>query len=144
MAHERSAEEARLRILCVDDEALIGEVVTRILESRLDCHVEYAASASDALRLIAATDFDALVVDYVMPGMNGGRFYRQVLRRWPDLATRILFITGDTLMPKTLEAITRTGRPYLIKPFSLPDLTRAMEELLPDATVGDVFTTSQS
>ena len=118
------------RILCVDDEALVGEVVSRILATRLDCCVEYVASGRQVLRRLAEVRAQALVIDYVMPGMNGGELYRRVARRWPELAGRCLFITGDTVNPGTLEAIQETGQPYLVKPFELEDLTDAVRDLL--------------
>jgi len=117
-------------VLCVDDEALVGDVVSRILETRLGCRVEYLASGRDALRRLAEADVSALVIDYVMPGMNGGELYRRLCRERPDLADRCLFITGDTLTQKTLDAIRATGRPSLEKPFGMPELTEAVRGLL--------------
>lgn len=122
-------------VLCVDDEALVGQVVARILETRLDCRVVYASSGRDALRRLDEAEFDAMVIDYVMPGMDGGELYRRVARRRPGLAGRCLFITGDTLTPKTLDRIRRIGQPFLEKPFGMPELTAAVQGLL---------TTSQS
>jgi CheY-like chemotaxis protein len=121
------------RILCVDDEVLIGEVVTRILESQLDCRVHHVTTGEEALRRLAATDYDAVIVDYVMPNMDGGELYRRITESRPEMLPRLLFTTGDTLTPTTLEFIADTGQPLLEKPFGLPELTTAVRGVLPRA-----------
>jgi len=119
------------RVLCVDDEAMIGEVVTRILRSQLECRVHCVASGTEALARIATTDYDAIIVDYVMPNMDGGELYRRLKEDRPEMLPRLLFTTGDTLTPSTLDFIAESGRPLLEKPFGLPELTAAIQKVLP-------------
>jgi CheY-like chemotaxis protein len=118
------------RVLCVDDESMIGEVVERILRTRLRCQVEFVSSAEEALKRIGREWFDAIVIDYVMPEMDGRELYRRLERDYPDATRRLLFITGDTLTESTLDFIAETGRPLLEKPFGLPELTEAVAHLL--------------
>jgi len=119
------------RVLCVDDEFLIGEVVTRILESQLECLVHHVDSGAEALRRLETTDYDAIIVDFVMPNMDGGQLYRRIAKERPEMLPRLLFTTGDTLTPATLDFIAESGRPLLEKPFGLPELTAAVRRVLP-------------
>ena len=122
------------RVLCVDDESAIGEVITKILRTQLRCRVETASSGEEALRRIARRAYDVVVVDYVMPNMDGGELYRRLERDRPEVIPRLMFITGDTLTPSTVEFIQASGRPLLEKPFGLTDLTDAIHRMLVGTT----------
>jgi two-component system NtrC family sensor kinase len=119
-----------LRVLCVDDESMIGDLVAHILRTHLHLEVAVAHSGTEALRILAKQSFDLVIVDYVMPGMDGGELYQEIERRYPDVIPRFMFITGDTLSPTTLAFISSTDRRLLEKPFGLPELTGAIREML--------------
>jgi CheY-like chemotaxis protein len=114
----------------VDDESSIGELVGRILRRQFRCEVATAANGTEALTEIAGRDFEIVIVDYLMPSMDGLALYRVLSERRPDLVPRLLFITGDTLSERTLSAIRATGQPLLAKPFGVPELKQAISELL--------------
>ncbi len=119
-----------LRVLCVDDESMIGELVAKSLRRQLRCEVVTVASGNDALAAIGSREFDLVIVDYLMPAMDGGEVYRNILARRPDLARRLLFITGDTLSESTLTTIRDTGQPLLAKPFGVRELESAIRDLV--------------
>ena len=85
------------RILCVDDESMIGELVAQILRSQLCCAVTTAKNGEEALVALERHDFDLILVDYVMPNMDGGELYRKLEEDYPEVLPRLMFITGDIL-----------------------------------------------
>jgi CheY-like chemotaxis protein len=119
-----------IRVLCVDDESMIGNMVAGILRDNLEMRVEVARNGLEALDALQGGDFELLIIDYVMPEMDGGQLYRELERLRPEIVPRVLFITGDTLSESTLGFIASTGRRLLEKPFGLPDLTGAIREIL--------------
>jgi CheY-like chemotaxis protein len=129
---------AGTRVLCVDDESSIGELVGRILRRQFRCEVTTASNGEEALMEVSGRDFDAVIVDYLMPSMDGIQLYRTFEAHRPDLVSRLLFITGDTLSESTLAAIRSTGRPLLTKPFGVPELKRAVASLLAECPPGSL------
>ena len=119
-----------LRVLCVDDESMIGDLVAHILRNHLHMNVAVAKSGPEALRILARHTFDLILVDYVMPEMDGGQLYQEIERRHPENIPRFMFITGDTLSESTVSFIASTGRRLLEKPFGLPELTGAIRKML--------------
>jgi CheY-like chemotaxis protein len=129
------------RVLCVDDESMIGELVADVLRSQLRCHVRSARNGEEALVALAEEEFDVIVVDYVMPKMNGGELFRHLEANRPELLPRVMFITGDVLSEATLGHIGSTGRPLLEKPFGLPELTTSILGLLAGQREGGISST---
>ncbi|HEU4699358.1 MAG TPA: ATP-binding protein [Gemmatimonadales bacterium] len=121
---------ARARVLLVDDEEIVRELATRMLEEE-GCAVTAAASGEAALDVLragldAGADFDALVTDLTMPGMTGRDLAARVRERWPRLP--ILFITGHH--GASLDDLVGPHAAVLPKPFSPEALTGALGRLL--------------
>jgi two-component system NtrC family sensor kinase len=120
---------AAARILVVDDEPSILEVLERML--RLDGHqVVTAATGGDAMRLIDAGRFDAIVSDLRMPGVSGQELFMHLRASHPDQAEVVIFSTGDMLNESTREFLGQAGRPCLAKPFALEELRSAIAAVL--------------
>ena len=119
------------RILVVDDEAEIAELIREFLESA-GYEVATAGSGNEALELLAEAQFDAVVSDLRMPDMDGSALWRAVSQRHPRLAKRMVFVTGDTLGPQTRSFLAETGCASLDKPFSRADLLHALKHLKPN------------
>jgi signal transduction histidine kinase len=119
----------RARILLVDDESAVATVLTRVLE-RMGHEVIWVARARAALESIAETHFDLVVSDLHMPEMNGEEFYREVARRWPEMTSRMVFITGDILSDDTRVFLESLENPYLLKPFKIDEVRRTLGGLL--------------
>jgi two-component system NtrC family sensor kinase len=117
------------RVLVVDDEISIRLLLHDIL--RLDQHsVALASSGVEAADLVEREQFDIIITDMKMPGMDGAAFYRQVRERDPAQAGRIIFITGDTVSPDTRAFLQRVANPVLSKPFKIGPLRDAIEAVL--------------
>jgi CheY-like chemotaxis protein len=119
----------RGRILVVDDEWNIREVIRRALLNR-GHRVDTAETVEQALALAGTGDYQAILCDIRMPGPGGAGFYRSLLATAPDLAPRIIFMTGSALDPDIETFLAETGCLHLRKPFALEDLVQAVERLL--------------
>jgi two-component system NtrC family sensor kinase len=62
--------------------------------------------------------------------MNGFELYQALRERVPDLATRMIFITGDTLTAATQARLAQIGNPYLAKPFAIDRLEATVHAVL--------------
>jgi PAS domain S-box-containing protein len=120
---------AHARVLVVDDEAEIAELVRAMLESA-GYEVATAESGAVALELLGEARFDAIVSDLRMPDMDGATLWREVGTRHPALARRVLFVTGDTLSPDARAFLEDARCPALDKPFAKSDLLERVAELL--------------
>jgi PAS domain S-box-containing protein len=111
-----AAPAANARVLVVDDEPEIGEVLAEIL--RLDGFlVDVATGGRRAIERLGQIAYDLVISDLRMPDLDGPALYRELERNWPHLTRRILFVTGDTLSVDTSEFIAASGAPVIEKPF---------------------------
>ncbi|MBI5254983.1 MAG: PAS domain S-box protein [Burkholderiales bacterium] len=124
-----TAGAQRSRVLVVDDEAEVAELIRDMLESA-GHEVAVAESGAVALELLATARFDAIVSDLRMPDMDGAALRAEVQQAHPALAARMLFITGDTLSPGAREFLDATGCQRLDKPFAKADLLAGVSALL--------------
>ena len=117
------------RVLVVDDEAELAEVMRDMLESA-GYEVAIAESGAVALELLATARFDAIVSDLRMPDMDGAALWREVSARHALVARSMLFVTGDTLSPDARDFLRRSRCASLDKPFSKADLLARVAALL--------------
>jgi CheY-like chemotaxis protein len=111
------------RFLIVDDEPELGSVLADILREDA-ASIDIAASGREALERLRERDYDAILTDLRMPEMDGPELYRQVKQRWPELASRMIFISGDALSPSVQRFLAETDRPLLEKPFAPAEVRR--------------------
>jgi CheY-like chemotaxis protein len=112
------------RVLVVDDDAAVGRAIQRVLRPLA---VTFAQSAAGALARVAAGGrFQAIVCDVHMPAMTGMQFQREVRRIAPDLAERIVFVTGGAQTPEAAAFVASTASPCLAKPFESGELRAAV------------------
>jgi len=124
-AHE-DGEPRSLRILAVDDEAVILDLIVDAFGRDGRHTIDTAGSAREALQKLERRSYDILLLDLKMPEMDGQQLFREVRRRWPDLARRVIFASGDTLHPDTRHFLDTSGCPCVDKPFKLEHLASAM------------------
>ncbi len=115
----------RGRVLMIDDEPLLLTATRRVVEGEYD--VAVAESAKQALaRLEQGERFDAILCDLMMPEITGMELYEQVRARWPEVATRFVFLTGGVFSRDAATFLETCGRPWLDKPFQIGDLLAAI------------------
>ena len=105
--------------------------MTRVLE-REGYQVDAVSDGETGLTHLAETDYELIVCDIRMPGLNGLEVYRKVQDRKPDLARRFIFITGDSVSQATHRFLDESGAPYLCKPFGPSDLTQKIRNMYND------------
>ncbi len=116
IAAARGGMPSRARILVIDDEPAVGNVVRRLLAREHD--VVTVTSARAALgRLAEGAQFDVIACDLMMPETSGMDFYEEVERRFPAVAGRVFFMTGGTFTPSAQAFLERAGLRRLDKPF---------------------------
>jgi DNA-binding response OmpR family regulator len=117
------------RILVVENEPSISDICRRVL-TREGYAVEIAANGKLAQGMVGGKAYDLCLIDIRMPALNGKELYEWLQEKYPQLAKRVIFTTGDMLGVDTKSFIEGTGRPYLLKPFSLGDLKAIVRETL--------------
>ncbi len=138
--HERRlVSYTMLRVLAVDDEPAVVEMLARALTG-MGHQAEVSRDGAEALRMVHLNDYDAILLDIRMPGLGGPEVYRCIQGLRPQMAERVMFITGDPVSPDTRAFIDRTGSKVLQKPFSLDELRRHIEEF---AAAKDVRTAAE-
>ena len=115
-------------ILVVDDEPMVGRAITRMLAP--PHHVTAVTSAAEALVRLATDRFDAILCDLRMPEMTGMAFHERLLAEAPDLAARIVFLTGGAFSSEASEFLASVPNPQLEKPFTLAQLRTAVATVL--------------
>ena len=116
------------RILVVDDEPEIIELLRDILVGH-GYEVDSAALASDALDLVRASIYDAAIVDFNLPDMDGVMLHRQIRQMDEELADATLFTSGLVQSDKNLGYYSAHGRGFLSKPFDFVEVLDALQQL---------------
>ena len=106
------------RVLIVDDEVVLRHLLQEQLRGLFGCRVEVATNGAEALKLVGHTQFDLIVADLIMPTMGGREFYLKLQEKFPELAPRVVFVTGYSGGHAVDEELAQWGCPVIIKPFS--------------------------
>jgi len=119
----------RGHLLVIDDEAGIGEAVRRLVVPQHD--VTTVTAPEDALeRIRGGASFDVILCDLMMPRMTGPELHAELLRIAPQLADRMVFITGGAFTARTREFIEQMPGRILEKPFDSRRLGQVIRERL--------------
>jgi signal transduction histidine kinase/CheY-like chemotaxis protein len=117
------------RILVVEDEATVAQLIVDVLQEE-GHEAEAAFDSRDGLTRIARKHYDLVICDLRMPRLDGHAFYDALMRTGSPIRDRIVFITGDTLAPRSLEFLESHRLPYLAKPFLVEELKLAVNRVL--------------
>jgi PAS domain S-box-containing protein len=113
------------QILVIDDEPSVGLVIRRVLRRH---EVVVVTSAQAALDCLLNRSFDVILSDLMMPGMSGIEFYNALLRRRPELASRVVFLTGGAFTPEANAFLSRVTNERLGKPFDISQLRALVQK----------------
>ena len=114
-------------ILVVDDQPSMQDALNTSLQSE-GYRVATACSGEEALTRIEAQEFDIVLTDLVMPGLNGLDLLER--SRVLDPGAAVIVMTGYATLETAVAALRRGACDYLEKPFSLDELTRCVRRLL--------------
>jgi signal transduction histidine kinase len=119
-------DESERRILVVDDEGQVRDLFANYLGARYPC--SKAASADEALQLLAADPHALVIADVVMPGRNGIELLREITARYPD--TMVVMVSAIDRTQRVLDAVRLGAFDYMIKPCDLDVLSLTVERAL--------------
>jgi two-component system NtrC family sensor kinase len=124
-----AGRQQNCRILVVDDEEPVSNLLARLLRD-LGHQPLVVHSGAEALDAIAQEMFDLVLTDVKMPGMSGFELHQMIKQHDAELATRLVFVTGDTMSAATQARIAQSGNPSIAKPFTLEHLETLLRALL--------------
>ena len=118
-------------LLLIEDERSVMDFMRMALErSGYSCTA--ANSAAEGIRLLEDQQrhFGGIISDMRTPGgASGADVHEWIVAHRPELKSRLIFITGDTVNEDTMKALVRTGVPYIEKPFRVQELIATVERL---------------
>ena len=123
------ASPARARILLVDDDPMITELVVDMLGIE-GYDVDTATNGIEALQKLERQRYDLIITDLHMPKLDGSGFYRELAQRKLHSLKRIIFLTGTTGASDEHRFVQESGVPVLFKPFNVSDLIELVRRLL--------------
>jgi signal transduction histidine kinase/ActR/RegA family two-component response regulator len=125
---DETARTAKMRILVIDDEETMSDFVSQAL-SRAGHQVDVAYEGEEGLAKIEKTEYDLILSDIKMTGLNGMLFFQILKKDKPHMADRIIFMTG-ALLEKEIEEFLNTNQlPVLRKPFYMNQLLQAVNKI---------------
>ncbi|GDX79154.1 hypothetical protein LBMAG42_09650 [Deltaproteobacteria bacterium] len=115
---------SRGRVLIVDDEAVLGEV----LQTYLGRHeVRWEGTAAGARVALSEGGWDVVILDIVLPGASGIDLWQELRQKNPALAERVVFVTGGSMTPDVARFMLESNNPSLVKPFDFRELVELVD-----------------
>jgi signal transduction histidine kinase len=122
-----NSSRAGRTILIVDDEKINLDLTARVFRNR-GFKVLTAANAPEALALVKGNNPEIVVLDYMMPEMNGFSALKEIRQRFP--ATYVIILTGRGSERIAVELMKAGASDYIVKPFLNQDLVERVEKVL--------------
>ena len=119
-------------VLLVDDEQMIIDVGQAMLE-RLGYHVEVATSGEKAIETVSMmkAELDLVILDMVMPDMDGGQTFDRVRKIQPDMP--VMLSSGYAIDGRAAEIISRGCNGFIQKPFNMSELSQLCRKIIDEA-----------
>jgi PAS domain S-box-containing protein len=117
------------RILIVEDEPTVAALIADVMAEE-GHRADMLLDSREALGQLEKESYSLVICDLKMPFVDGPGLYRALVRRENPMQHRVLFVTGDTMGPRTLEFLKSSGLPYLAKPFLVDELKQAVRHAL--------------
>jgi CheY-like chemotaxis protein len=117
------------RVLVVEDDSVLLELIVDVVR-RVGYITDHAANGEEALRQLPAHAYDLILCDLQMPTMDGPAFYREVQQRFPDAASRIVFMTAHQNLDEFVPFLKEVRAPVLQKPFGIDDLRSTVARMV--------------
>ncbi len=119
------AKELDANVLVVDDEEQFLKVFSQRLEER-GLKVDTATSGEDAINRVNKKEFDAIILDLVMPGISGIETLKRIKSENPDL--QIIMLTGHGTVEKGVEAMKLGAVDFIEKPADISKIFEKIKE----------------
>ena len=115
-------------VLIVDDNPEVSRALARVLE-RAGYMVKIMDNGLAAFAELQQTPFSVIVLDILMPFLEGKSFFRQIEADFPAMTKRVLFVTGMAGDEETMDFIEQTGQPCLAKPVDMEHFVKTVRKL---------------
>ena len=133
-----------MRMLIVEDEEKLARNIARVLRRVLDAAVDVSADGRDGLHLARSEPYDVIILDLMLPEMDGLTLLRQL--RAGGLSTPVLILTARDGTENIIAGLNSGSDDYLTKPFDMAELLARVQALLrrsygqpePTVSVGDL------
>lgn len=127
----RLADRAPMRILVVDDVATNRLLANRLL-ARMGYNAENAATGEEAVRMASESPFDLILMDVLMPGIDGCEATRRIRLNTPVSAVRpvVLGVSADIMEDNRTRCVQAGMNGFLTKPIRVPDFVAAVESIV--------------
>ena len=119
----------KTKILCVEDDPVSGELLGRLLEP-LGCELFKAGSGREALEVIARENIDLVLLDVVMPGMDGYEVCKAIKGVERTRNIPVIMITGLISKEDRIRGIEAGAEEFLTKPFDATEVLARVKMLL--------------
>lgn len=116
------------RILVVDDEEEIRNLLRRAIERQLGSQVDLAASGLEALEQIRVNHYNLMVTDLSMPEMDGLSLFKAVKERHPDI--QVIVLTAAPSLESSMAAVKSHVFSYLAKPLAIDRFIKEVQSAL--------------
>jgi len=116
------------RILIVDDEQEIVQMLLVALE-KVGYRVDGAADGKAALQAVHDNIYDAAILDFALPDMNGLAVHREIRQMDEELADNTLFCSGHAQSDQNLGYYSTYGVGFVSKPFDIQEIIDSLESL---------------
>lgn len=120
--------EKRVHILIVDDEPLLRNVVADYLRGQRFI-VDQASGGEEGWQKLESAEYDCILLDLKMPGMNGQELFKLIVEYSARLANKVIFLTGDSGGLEAQDFIAKVRNTVLNKPFNLEELHREVTKM---------------
>src|SRR5258705_3699467 len=123
-------ERIKRRVLIVDDEAGVRESLRMVLKDSYEAVA--VGSGTDALEALAAGGFDVVLLDIVMPGMDGLELLEEVRSRYQRVP--VIMLTATKTVKTAVGAMKLGAFDYVTKPFDVDELRVILDKATENAT----------
>ncbi len=120
----------------MEDEPTVAQLIADVMTEE-GHRADTVLDSRDALGRLEKRHYGLVICDLKMPHLDGPGLYRALVRLGSPLQHRILFVTGDTMSPRTLDFLKSSGLPYLAKPFLVEELKETVRQAFAAMPVGE-------
>ena len=115
-----------MRVLVADDSSTMRKIILRSLQAVGVTDVAEAADGTEAIAMFKPGDFDMVLTDWNMPGLNGLEVLQQIRAQDPKIP--VIMVTTEAEKSRVLQAIQAGVTDYLVKPFTADTLREKLEK----------------
>jgi two-component system NtrC family sensor kinase len=129
LSEQESESGTASRILVVEDDPTVARLIVDVLQEE-GYRVTSVLDSREGLDSLSHRSYDLLICDLRMPHIDGRSFFHALQRSYNPMQRKVLFITGDTMSPSSLEFLATNHLPFLAKPFLVEELKLAVRQQL--------------